>query len=59
MEYWHLRLLNNWWMAPLLKTHYSIIPLFQYSNLVKWVGTTLACLHEAFRRRQVAQKGGR
>ena len=48
MEYWHLRLLNNWWIAPLLKTHYSIIPLFQYSNPVKWVGATF-----------VAQKGGR
>jgi hypothetical protein len=48
MEYWHLRLLNNWWTAPFLKTHYSIIPLFQYSNPVKWVGATL-----------VAQKGGR
>jgi len=46
MEYWHLRLLNNWWTAPLLKTHYSIIPLFQYSNPVKWVGATLACLHD-------------
>ena len=34
MEDWHLILLNNWGIAPLLKTHYPIIPLFQYSNPV-------------------------
>jgi hypothetical protein len=34
MEYWHLRLLNNRWIAPLLKTHYSIIPPFQSSDPV-------------------------
>ena len=29
MEYWHLRLLKNWWIAPFLKIHHSTIPVFQ------------------------------
>jgi hypothetical protein len=57
MEYWYLRLLNNWWIAPLLRTHNSIIPLFQYSDPVKWVGATLACLREAASAKAGRPKG--
>jgi hypothetical protein len=32
MEYWFPRLMDHGWIALLLKTHHSTIPLFQYSN---------------------------